>query len=186
MGDKNTNVQEAAARLKVRSGRMGSNSSLSLSGRPERQESRDLLTPTLLTTAEDSVQMLAVDLMQSAPMMPLEILNGGQPTKAEPEELKMPTPPSLRAPLSSNLIDFSDPTPVLLPPSVQSKPMISPRWIIPAAATAAPLQPEGGALTPALHPRLSSQMHNVMDTSVVAQPPKEHGMKHKGLLTTEL
>lgn len=28
-----------------------------------------------------SVQMLAVDLMQSAPMMPLEILNGGQPTK---------------------------------------------------------------------------------------------------------
>uniref|UniRef100_A0A673XDR3 Band 4.1-like protein 5 n=1 Tax=Salmo trutta TaxID=8032 RepID=A0A673XDR3_SALTR len=200
MGNKNTNVQEAAARLKVRSGRMGSNSSLSLSGRPERQESRDLLTPTLLTTAGDSVEMLAVDLMQSAPMMPLEILNGGQPTKAKPEELKMPTPLSLQAPLSSNLIDFSDPTPVLLPPSVQSKPMISPRWIIPAAApltaiftnglfdldpsakTAAPLQPEGGAL----HPRLSSQMHNVMDTSVVAQPPKEHGTKHKGLLTTEL
>ncbi|XP_071197826.1 band 4.1-like protein 5 isoform X1 [Salvelinus alpinus] len=204
MGDKNTNVQEAAARLKVRSGRMGSNSSLSLTGHPERQESRDLLKPTLLTTAGTSVEMLAVDLMQSAPMMPLEILNGGQPTKAEPEELKMPTPPSLRAPLSSNLMDFSDPTPVLPPPSVQSKPMISPRWIIPAAApltaiftnglfdldhsakTAAPLQPEGRALTPALHPHLSSQMHNVIDTSVVAQPPKEHGSKHKGLLTTEL
>ncbi|KAM9485624.1 band 4.1-like protein 5 isoform 1-T1 [Salvelinus alpinus] len=204
MGDKNTNVQEAAARLKVRSSRMGSNSSLSLTGHPERQESRDLLKPTLLTTAGTSVEMLAVDLMQSAPMMPLEILNGGQPTKAEPEELKMPTPPSLRAPLSSNLMDFSDPTPVLPPPSVQSKPMISPRWIIPAAApltaiftnglfdldhsakTAAPLQPEGRALTPALHPHLSSQMHNVIDTSVVAQPPKEHGSKHKGLLTTEL
>uniref|UniRef100_A0A4W5PB02 Uncharacterized protein n=1 Tax=Hucho hucho TaxID=62062 RepID=A0A4W5PB02_9TELE len=102
--------------------------------------------------------------------------------QAEPEELKMPTPPSLRAPLSSNLIDFSDPTPVLLPPPVQSKPMISPRWIVPAAAppiaifnnglfdldpsakTAAPLQPEGGALTPALHPHLCSQMHNVIDT----------------------
>ncbi|XP_036815190.1 band 4.1-like protein 5 isoform X2 [Oncorhynchus mykiss] len=186
MGDKNTNVQEAAGRLKVRSGRMGSNSSLSLTGRPERQESRDLLKPTLLTTAGASVEMLAVDLVQSAPMMPLEILNGGQPTKAEPEELKMPTPPPLRAPLSSNLIDFSDPTPVLAPSSVQSKPMISPRWIIPAAATAAPLQPEGGALTPALHPHLSSQMHNVIDTSIVAQPPKEHGTKHKGLLTTEL
>uniref|UniRef100_A0A8C7HGK8 Band 4.1-like protein 5 n=1 Tax=Oncorhynchus kisutch TaxID=8019 RepID=A0A8C7HGK8_ONCKI len=173
MGDKNTNVQEAAARLKVRSGRMGSNSSLSLTARPERQESRDLLKPTLLA----SVEMLAVDLMQSAPMMPLEILNGGQPTKAEPEELKMPTPP----PLSSNLIDFSDPTPVLPPSSVQSKPMISPRWIIPAAPlaaiftndlfdldpsakTAAPLQPEGGALTSALHPHLSSQMHNVIET----------------------
>uniref|UniRef100_A0A8C8LQE3 Band 4.1-like protein 5 n=1 Tax=Oncorhynchus tshawytscha TaxID=74940 RepID=A0A8C8LQE3_ONCTS len=173
MGDKNTNVQEAAARLKVRSGRMGSNSSLSLTACPERQESRDLLKPTLLA----SVEMLAVDLMQSAPMMPLEILNGGQPTKAEPEELKMPTPP----PLSSNLIDFSDPTPVLPPSSMQSKPMISPRWIIPAAPlaaiftnglfdldpsakTAAPLQPEGGALTPALHPHLSSQMHNVIDT----------------------
>ncbi|XP_071197828.1 band 4.1-like protein 5 isoform X2 [Salvelinus alpinus] len=138
MGDKNTNVQEAAARLKVRSGRMGSNSSLSLTGHPERQESRDLLKPTLLTTAGTSVEMLAVDLMQSAPMMPLEILNGGQPTKAEPEELKMPTPPSLRAPLSSNLMDFSDPTPVLPPPSVQSKPMISPRWIIPAAARCGP------------------------------------------------
>uniref|UniRef100_A0A4W5P7V4 Uncharacterized protein n=1 Tax=Hucho hucho TaxID=62062 RepID=A0A4W5P7V4_9TELE len=120
MGDKNTNVQEAAARLKVRSGR---NSSLSLTGRPERQESRDLLKPTLLTTAGASVEMLAVDLMQSAPMMPLEILNGGQPTKAEPEELKMPTPPSLRAPLSSNLIDFSDPTPVvsLWTPSAASR-----------------------------------------------------------------
>ncbi|XP_064832886.1 band 4.1-like protein 5 isoform X2 [Oncorhynchus masou masou] len=164
MGDKNTNVQEAAA----------------------------------------SVEMLAVDLMQSAPMMPLEILDGGQTTKAKPEELKMPTPPSLRAPLSSNLIDFSDPTPVSPPPSVQSKPMMSPRWIIPAAAplaaiftdglfdldpsakTAAPLRPEGGALTPALHPHLSSQTHNVIDTSIVAQPPKEHGTKHKGLLTTEL
>uniref|UniRef100_A0A673XE26 Erythrocyte membrane protein band 4.1 like 5 n=1 Tax=Salmo trutta TaxID=8032 RepID=A0A673XE26_SALTR len=144
-------------RLKVRSGRMGSNSSLSLSGRPERQESRDLLTPTLLTTAGDSHWLVTM--------------------QAKPEELKMPTPLSLQAPLSSNLIDFSDPTPVLLPPSVQSKPMISPRWIIPAAPltaiftnglfdldpsakTAAPLQPEGGAL----HPRLSSQMHNVMDT----------------------
>ncbi|XP_055727347.1 band 4.1-like protein 5 isoform X2 [Salvelinus fontinalis] len=204
MGDKNSNVQEAAARLKVRSGRMGSNSSLSLTGHPERQESRDLLKPTLLTTAGTSVEMLAVDLMQSAPMMPLETLNGGQPTKAEPEELKMPTPPSLRAPLSSNLMDFSDLTPVLPPPSVQSKPMISPRWIIPAAApltaiftnglfdldhsakTAAPFQPEGRALTPALHPHLSSQMHNAIDTSVVAQLPKEHSSKHKGLLTTEL
>uniref|UniRef100_A0A8C7L2Q8 Erythrocyte membrane protein band 4.1 like 5 n=1 Tax=Oncorhynchus kisutch TaxID=8019 RepID=A0A8C7L2Q8_ONCKI len=51
IGDKNTNLQEASARLKVRSGRMGSNSSLSLTGRPERHESWDLLKPTLLTNA---------------------------------------------------------------------------------------------------------------------------------------
>uniref|UniRef100_A0A6Q2Y0V0 FERM domain-containing protein n=1 Tax=Esox lucius TaxID=8010 RepID=A0A6Q2Y0V0_ESOLU len=51
VGDKNTNLQEAASRLKVRSGRMGSNSSLSLTGRPEKQESWDLFKPTLLTSA---------------------------------------------------------------------------------------------------------------------------------------
>ncbi|XP_041724473.2 band 4.1-like protein 5 isoform X3 [Coregonus clupeaformis] len=139
IGDKNTNLQEAAARLKVRGGRMGSNSSLSLTGLPERQESWDLLKPTLLTSAGASVEMLTEDFMSSAPMMPLEILNGGQPTKAKPEELEMPTPPSLPAPLSDNLIDFSDPTPVLPPPPpVQSKPMISPRWNIPAAAHCGP------------------------------------------------
>uniref|UniRef100_A0A4W5N9P6 Erythrocyte membrane protein band 4.1 like 5 n=1 Tax=Hucho hucho TaxID=62062 RepID=A0A4W5N9P6_9TELE len=179
IGDKNTNLQEASARLKVRSGRMGSNSSLSLTGRPERHESWDLLKPTLLTNAEASVEMLAADLMPSAPMMAAEILNEGLPSKAKPEELEMPTLPPLPVPLSDNLIDFSDPTPVLPPAPVQSKPMISPRWIVPAAPptaiftnglldpsakTAAPLQPEGGALAPTLHPHLFSQTHNVIAT----------------------
>ncbi|XP_041700066.1 band 4.1-like protein 5 isoform X2 [Coregonus clupeaformis] len=179
IGDKNTNLQEAAARLKVRSGRMGSNSSLT--GRPERQESWDLLKPTLLTNAGASVEMLAEDLMPLAPMMAAEIFNEGLTAKAKPEELEMPTLPPLLAPLSDNLIDFSDPTPVLPPPPpVQPKPMISPRWIVPAAApptaiftnglldpsakTATPLQPEGGALAPALHPHLFSQTHNVIAT----------------------
>nr|XP_046219088.1 band 4.1-like protein 5 isoform X5 [Oncorhynchus gorbuscha] len=102
IGDKNTNLQEASARLKVRSGRMGSNSSLSLTGRPERHESWDLLKPTLLTNAGPSVEMVTADLMPSATMMAAEILNEGLPSK--------------------------------LPPApVQSKSMISPRWIVPAA-----------------------------------------------------
>ncbi|XP_014028892.1 band 4.1-like protein 5 isoform X1 [Salmo salar] len=201
IGDKNTNLQEASARLKVRSGRMGSNSSLSLTGRPERHESWDLLKPTLLTNAGASVEMLAADLMPSATMMAAEILNEGLPSKAKPEELEMPTLPLLPVALSDNLIDFSDPTPVLPPAPVQSKSMISPRWIVPAAPptaiftnglldpsakTAAPLQPEGGALAPTLHPHLFSQTHNVIATSIAAQLPKKDGTKPKGLLTTEL
>ncbi|KAK6310011.1 hypothetical protein J4Q44_G00198920 [Coregonus suidteri] len=159
-------------------------------------------------TADDTVslsrvEMLAEDLMPLAPMMAAEILNEGLTAKAKPEELEMPTLPPLLAPLSDNLIDFSDPTPVLPPPPpVQPKPMISPRWIVPAAApptaiftnglldpsakTATPLQPEGGALAPALHPHLFSQTHNVIATSIAAQPPKKDCTKPKGLLTTEL
>uniref|UniRef100_A0A8C7L4R2 Band 4.1-like protein 5 n=1 Tax=Oncorhynchus kisutch TaxID=8019 RepID=A0A8C7L4R2_ONCKI len=201
IGDKNTNLQEASARLKVRSGRMGSNSSLSLTGRPERHESWDLLKPTLLTNAGPSVEMVTADLMPSATMMAAEILNEGLPSKAKPEELEMPTLPPLPVPLSDNLIDFSDPTPVLPPAPVQSKSMISPRWIVPAALptaiftnglldppakTAAPLQPEGGAIAPTLHPHLFSQTHNVIATSIAAQVPKKDGTKPKGLLTTEL
>nr|XP_046219086.1 band 4.1-like protein 5 isoform X3 [Oncorhynchus gorbuscha] len=170
IGDKNTNLQEASARLKVRSGRMGSNSSLSLTGRPERHESWDLLKPTLLTNAGPSVEMVTADLMPSATMMAAEILNEGLPSK--------------------------------LPPApVQSKSMISPRWIVPAAPptaiftnglldpsakTAAPLLPEGGAIAPTLHPHLFSQTHNVIATSIAAQVPKKDGTKPKGLLTTEL
>ncbi|KAL0963931.1 hypothetical protein UPYG_G00315490 [Umbra pygmaea] len=205
-GDKNTNLQEAAARLKMRSGHMGSNSSLVLGGRPERQETRDLLKSTLLASAGASVEMLAEDLVPSAPMIPNEIHNDGLPAKAKAEELEM----SVLAPsptlLTENLIDFSDPSPVLpAPPSVpvQPKPMVSPRWIIPAAGppvtiftnglldlepstqTSSPLHPDGGTLVPALHPHLS-QTHTVIASSLVVHPPKEAGTKHKGLLTTEL
>ncbi|XP_023861375.1 band 4.1-like protein 5 isoform X2 [Salvelinus sp. IW2-2015] len=156
---------------------------------------------TNLQEASASVEMMAADLMPSATMMAAEILNEGLPSKAKPEELEMPTLLPLPVPLSDNLIDFSDPTPVLPPAPVQSKSMISPRWIVPAALptaiftnglldpsakTAAPLQPEGGALAPTLHPHLFSQTHNVIATSIAAQVPKKDGTKPKGLLTTEL
>ncbi|KAM9448516.1 band 4.1-like protein 5 isoform 2-T6 [Salvelinus alpinus] len=156
---------------------------------------------TNLQEASASVELLAADLMPSATMMAAEILNEGLPSKAKPEELEMPSLPPLPVPLSDNLIDFSDPTPVLPPAPVQSKSMISPRWIVPAALptaiftnglldpsakTAAPLQPEGVALAPTLHPHLFSQTHNVIATSIAAQVPKKDGTKPKGLLTTEL
>ncbi|XP_031652146.1 band 4.1-like protein 5 isoform X4 [Oncorhynchus kisutch] len=156
---------------------------------------------TNLQEASASVEMVTADLMPSATMMAAEILNEGLPSKAKPEELEMPTLPPLPVPLSDNLIDFSDPTPVLPPAPVQSKSMISPRWIVPAALptaiftnglldppakTAAPLQPEGGAIAPTLHPHLFSQTHNVIATSIAAQVPKKDGTKPKGLLTTEL
>uniref|UniRef100_A0A667Z783 Erythrocyte membrane protein band 4.1 like 5 n=1 Tax=Myripristis murdjan TaxID=586833 RepID=A0A667Z783_9TELE len=49
--DKNCNQQEAAARLKVRTGRMGSNSSLTTSSRTDKQDSWDLLKPTTLVSS---------------------------------------------------------------------------------------------------------------------------------------
>uniref|UniRef100_A0A8C4ZGM2 Erythrocyte membrane protein band 4.1 like 5 n=1 Tax=Gadus morhua TaxID=8049 RepID=A0A8C4ZGM2_GADMO len=58
LGDKNCNLQ-ASAGLKVRSGRMGSNSSLTLSSRPDRQEAREMLKPSSLgSPAGPSVEML--------------------------------------------------------------------------------------------------------------------------------
>ncbi|XP_062312820.1 band 4.1-like protein 5 isoform X1 [Osmerus eperlanus] len=194
MGDKNCNMQEAAARLKVRSGRMGSNSSLSLSGRAERQESWDLLKPTLIS-AGPSEEMLAEDLMPSLPIIPSETTNDGLVAKAKAEDQEQAS-----VPLTENLIDFTDPTPVL--PPVQPKPVITtPRWIVPTAAPAgvftnglldldppakvtAPLQPDGGALA---GPPQLCQTHNVIATSVVGQQAStEDGHKPKGLLTTEL
>ncbi|XP_028969216.1 band 4.1-like protein 5 isoform X3 [Esox lucius] len=177
VGDKNTNLQEAASRLKVRSGRMGSNSSLSLTGRPEKQESWDLFKPTLLTSAGASVEVLAEDLVPSAPMMPSEVHTVALQSKAKAENLDLPP---LQAMMLDNLIDFSDPSPVLPPVPVQPKPLISPRWIVPSGGppvtiftnglldpstkTGTPLQPEEGALASALHPNLSSQTPNVTGT----------------------
>ncbi|KAJ8012633.1 hypothetical protein DPEC_G00044910 [Dallia pectoralis] len=185
-------------RLKVRSGRLGSNSSLSLTGRPEKQESWELLKPTLLTSTGASVEVFPVDLEISAPTMFSEVQTEGLPSKAKAEDL------DLQATITDNLIDFSDPSPVLPPVPVQPKPLISPRWIVPAAGhpvtnytnglldpdpstkTGTSLQPDEGALTQPLHTNLSSQTHNVIGTSIVAQRPKENGTKTKGLLTTEL
>uniref|UniRef100_A0A669D3I4 Erythrocyte membrane protein band 4.1 like 5 n=1 Tax=Oreochromis niloticus TaxID=8128 RepID=A0A669D3I4_ORENI len=67
--DKNCNLQEASARLKVRSGRMGSNSSLCVSSRPDVQDTWDLLkpAPSLVSSAGASAERLAEDLKPSAP-----------------------------------------------------------------------------------------------------------------------
>uniref|UniRef100_A0A4W6G8W0 Erythrocyte membrane protein band 4.1 like 5 n=1 Tax=Lates calcarifer TaxID=8187 RepID=A0A4W6G8W0_LATCA len=51
VGDKNCNLQDASARLKVRTGRLGSNSSLSVSSRPDTQDSWDLLKPASLVSS---------------------------------------------------------------------------------------------------------------------------------------
>uniref|UniRef100_A0A669C7H3 Erythrocyte membrane protein band 4.1 like 5 n=1 Tax=Oreochromis niloticus TaxID=8128 RepID=A0A669C7H3_ORENI len=61
--DKNCNLQEASARLKVRSGRMGSNSSLCVSSRPDVQDTWDLLKPAPSLVSS----RLAEDLKPSAP-----------------------------------------------------------------------------------------------------------------------
>ncbi|XP_071328597.1 band 4.1-like protein 5 [Trachinotus anak] len=190
VGDKNCNLQEASARLKVRTGRMGSNSSLSVSSRPDAQ---DLLKPaSLVSSAGASVERLAEDLNPSVPKMPSESASEVSAPKVKAEEVDLQN----TAPLSDNLIDFTDPTPVL-PPVQQPKPLITPRWIIPTAAPpgvftnglldldppakVAPLLPAdgGAALTPAL-PHLTR-------ASTVGQPSaSDDGTKPRGLLTTEL
>ncbi|KAI1884934.1 hypothetical protein AGOR_G00215010 [Albula goreensis] len=187
-GDKNCNIQEAASRNKGRGGRLGSSSSLGASGWTERQESRDLLRPALLPCVGPSDELKTEDLLASLSAIPIEPANEAPPPKAKPDDLE-----PLIASLTDNLIDFTDPTPV-----VQPKPVISPRWIVPTAATGvftnglldhdclgktAPLHPEGGAHT--AHSQVS-HTHTVIATSAVTPPPKEDGSRPKHLLTTEL
>ncbi|XP_040912861.1 band 4.1-like protein 5 isoform X2 [Toxotes jaculatrix] len=199
VGDKNCNLQEASARLKVRTGRMGSNSSLSVSSRPDIQDSWDLLKPaSLVSSAGASAEKLAEDLNPSVHKMPSESASEGMAPKVKAEEVDLQN----TAPLSDNLIDFTDPTPVL-PPVQQSKPLITPRWIIPTTAPpgvftnglldleppakVTPLLPAdgGAALTPAL-PHLA-HTRNTISASTVGQPPASgDGAKPRGLLTTEL
>ncbi|KAL6100564.1 epb41l5 [Pungitius sinensis] len=187
VGDKNCNLQEASARLKVRTGRMGSNSSLSVSSRPEIPESWDLLK------SGASAERLANDLHPSAPKVPPESASEAAAPKGKAEERHD------IGPLSDNLIDFTDAAPVL-PPVQQPKPPITPRWIIPSAAAPPgaftnglldldphakvnPLLPAdgGAAVTPAL-PHLV-HTHNTISASSAAS---EDGAKPRGLLTTEL
>ncbi|XP_035030325.1 band 4.1-like protein 5 isoform X4 [Hippoglossus stenolepis] len=130
VGDKNCNLQEASARLNVGTGRLGSNSSLSVSSRPDTQDSWDLLKPaSLVSSAGASAERLAEDLIPSVPKMPSESAGEGSAPKVKAEEVDLSNP----APLSDNLIDFTDPTPAL-PPVQQPKPVITPRWIIPTTA----------------------------------------------------
>ncbi|XP_007260631.3 band 4.1-like protein 5 isoform X1 [Astyanax mexicanus] len=191
-GEKNCNLQEAAARLKGRGGRMGSTSSLTVSGFAERQEPREALKQPVLQPSS-SLEVKGDEFASSVASLPVEPVNEAHPAKGKAEEQEAHAPPQ-----SENLIDFTDPTPVL--PQVQPpKPIITPRWIIPAAtqtgtftngllehdsaAKMTPHHPEGGALASLPH---LSHTHNVIATSIVAHPPKEDNNKPKGLLTTEL
>lgn len=198
VGDKNCNLQDVSARLKVRTGRMGSNSSLTIIGRPETQDSWELLKPaSLVSSAGASAERLAEDLNPSVPKMPSEPANEVAAPKVKPEEVDLQD----AVPLSDNLIDFTDPTPVL-PPVLQPKPVITPRWIIPTTAPPGvftnglldldppakvnPLLPadEVAVPTPAL-PHLA-HTRNTISNSTAGQPASEDGAKPRGLLTTEL
>ncbi|XP_069388312.1 band 4.1-like protein 5 isoform X2 [Paralichthys olivaceus] len=178
VGDKNCNMQEA-----------------STSSRPDTQDSWDLLKPaSLLSSAGASAERLAEDLIPPVPKMPSESAGEGMSPKVKAEEVDLPN----NAPLSDNLIDFTDP----LPPVQQPKPVITPRWIIPTTAPpgvftnglldldphakVTPLLPaDGGAATPAL-PHLA-HTRNTTSASIVGQPPaSDNGAKPRGLLTTEL
>ncbi|XP_078119411.1 band 4.1-like protein 5 isoform X1 [Sander vitreus] len=197
VGDKNCNLQEASARLKVRTGRMGSNSSLSVSGRSDIQDSRDLLKPaSLVSSAGASVERLAEDGNPSVPKMPSESASESMAPKVKAEEVDL----QHTAPLSDNLIDFTDPTPMLPP---VPKPLITPRWIIPTTAPPGvltngvldfdppakvhPLLPAdgGAALTPVL-PHLAHTRNTISASTVSRQPASDNGAKPRGLLTTEL
>ncbi|XP_073701523.1 band 4.1-like protein 5 isoform X6 [Garra rufa] len=124
--DKNCNLQEAAARLTGRGGRMGSTTSLPVSGKAERQESWDLLKqPGLLPCSTSSLEENADDFISSVPTLSSDLVNEAQSSK-----VKVQDPEPLTAPLTDNLIDFTDPIPVVPVP----KPTITPRWIIPASA----------------------------------------------------
>ncbi|KAM6970557.1 band 4.1-like protein 5 [Aplochiton taeniatus] len=204
VADKNCNLQEAATRLKVQSGRTGSTSSLSLAGRVE--DSWDLLKPTALSSTRASVERLAENFLPPVrPTMPSEPAadnlvpkpNLAPKAKVEKPELQA------SASLTDNLIDFSDPAPILAPVQPQPKPVITPRWIVPTtappgvftnglldldpAAKAAPalLLAEGGA-PPALPP--PPLTHNIIATTSIVgqQSATEDGQKPRGLLTTEL
>lgn len=200
VGDKNCNVHEASARLKVRTGRLGSNSSLSVSSRPDVQDSWDLLKPasSLVSSAGASAERLAEDLKPCVPKMSSESTSEGPALKVKAEEADLQS----AAPLSDNLIDFTDPSPVL-PPAQPTKPVITPRWIIPATAPpgvftnglldidppskVTPLLPSdgGAALTSAL-PHLTHTRNAISSSTVGQLPASEDGAKPSGLLTTEL
>ncbi|XP_068602792.1 band 4.1-like protein 5 [Brachionichthys hirsutus] len=191
VGDKNCNLQDSSARLKVRTGRMGSNSSLSVS-RPDVQEPWDLLNPASQgLSAGTSAEKLSEDL--NAKIASESASEAIAPTvKAEDGDLQNSVP------LSDNLIDFTDPAPVL-PPVQQPKPVVTPRWIIPT--TAPPGVFTNGLLDLDPHTKVNSLLpadgasalshlaptrNTTSNSTVDQQPAPEVGAKPKGLLTTEL
>uniref|UniRef100_A0A1A8CI09 Band 4.1-like protein 5 n=1 Tax=Nothobranchius kadleci TaxID=1051664 RepID=A0A1A8CI09_NOTKA len=176
--DKNCNLQEVPT-----------------SSRPDVQDSWELVNPaSLSSSAAVSAERIAED---SVSRIPAACEGSAPKGKAEEFDLQSSSPPS------ENLIDFTDPTPLVL--SVQQpKPVITPRWIIPASAppgilanglidvepqskiSPLLLPADGGASLPPTPPHLA-QTRNAIPTSVAVQPPNsEDGTKPRGLLTTEL
>ncbi|CAG5865981.1 unnamed protein product [Menidia menidia] len=196
IGDKNCNLQEASARLKGRSGRMGSNSSLSVGARPDIPDLELVKPASLVPSAATSAERLAEDLFPSAPKIPAASEDLAPKVKAEEFDLQS------TGPLTDNLIDFTDPTP-LVPPVQQHKPLITPRWIIPSTAPpglftnglldveppskVSPAVPAEGGAALASTPPLLAHTRSAIPTSTVGQPPaSEDGATPRGLLTTEL
>ncbi|XP_037542789.1 band 4.1-like protein 5 [Nematolebias whitei] len=197
-GDKNCNLQESSVRLKVRAGRMGSNSSLSVSSRPDAQDAWELGKPaSLVSSAAASAERLAEESNPSISKSPAAAEGSAPKVKAEEFDLSNTAPPS------DNLIDFTDPTP-LLPPVQQLKPLLTPRWIVPSNAPpgiftnglldvdppskAAPLLlPGEGVASLIPTPPHPAHTRNAIPTSAVDQlPPSEEEPKPARLLTTEL
>uniref|UniRef100_A0A8C2KW34 Band 4.1-like protein 5 n=1 Tax=Cyprinus carpio TaxID=7962 RepID=A0A8C2KW34_CYPCA len=135
--DKNCNLQEAAARLMGRGGRMGSTSSLPMSGRAERQESWDLLKqPGLLPCSTRSMWLFTM-------------------------QVKVQDPEPLTAPLTDNLIDFTDSIPV-----VSSQTGTFTNGLLDCTAKmSSSHHPEGAAISSLPH---LSHSHNVIATRFVS------------------
>ncbi|XP_077436085.1 band 4.1-like protein 5 isoform X1 [Vanacampus margaritifer] len=200
VADKNCNLQETSSRLKSRSGRMGSNSSLSVSSRPDVQDSWELLkSSSLASSAGASAERLAEDSNPPPAKLPSDSVVEGTALKVKTEEIDVP---NTTPPMPDNLIDFTDPIPAL-PPVQPPKAPITPRWIIPTAAppgiftnglldlepsakvAALPPADGGAALTSAL-PHSAHTFHSNSVSITGQQAASEDGATPRGLLTTEL
>ncbi|XP_057191647.1 band 4.1-like protein 5 [Triplophysa rosa] len=188
--DKNCNLQDATARLTDHDARMGSTSSLPVTGRVERQETWDLFTQPGLPCSSSSLEAKADNFISSVPPLSSDPVNEAQSSKVKVQDPELQSDPQ-----AENLIDFTDPIPVVPPP----KPTITPRWIIPASvptlsgtfnndlldctAKMSSQHSENSAISPPPNP---SHTHNVIATSIVTVPSKDDNHKPVGLLTTEL
>ncbi|XP_043104693.1 band 4.1-like protein 5 isoform X4 [Puntigrus tetrazona] len=164
--DKNCNLQEATTRLMGRGGRMGSTSSLPVSGRAERQESWDLLKqPGLLPCSTSSLEDNADDFISSVPLLSSDPVN-------EAQSSKVPAPKPTITPRW------------IIPASAPIQPGTFTNGLLDCTAKMSASHHPEGAAVPSL-PHLS-HTHNVIATSIVAHPIKDDNHKPKGLLTTEL
>lgn len=168
----------------------------SVSGRPEGPDmTRDIINPLPSSAiASHSAERLSEDSNPILLKNPSEPAMESLAVKVKAEEVDVP---SMAAPLTDNLIDFTDPVPVV--PAVQPpKPLITPRWIIPTTAppcaftnglldvdppAKAPPADRGAAIPPVLPAHACSI---IAASCLDQQPASEDGTKPRGLLTTEL